>query len=268
MSKKDKSISIPVGKYTAEARSGGCLTARQLRDFQVSPLLYKLKLSGEVTEPDTPAMRLGRVAHCLLIGGQEAFDEKFAVDDGPTNLRTGRPYGRATETYAVWRRTQDREIVSTADFALLSRLRDSVWNHPIATELLRSGCREVEARAMCAEEECISTIDVISDAYGIADFKTCDSIDRFELDAQRLGYVYQLAFHRAVLRECFGKNHGCWLIGAEKRTPFRSGVWRISDAVLERAEAENIAAIHRLQECRRTDTWPTGYEELRTITQL
>ena len=58
------------------------------------------------------------------------------------------------------------------------------------------------------------------------------------------------------------------MIAVEKREPFRCGVWRITEEALDLAEMENKAAIKRLHKCRFTNNWPTGFEELRFITNI
>ena len=103
---------------------------------------------------------------------------------------------------------------------------------------------------------------------GLVDLKTCDNLDYFEAAARAYGYVHQMAFYRAILREASGETAPVHLIAVEKNEPLRCGVWRIADAVLDEAEHQNEAAIARLLECRRTDSWPTGYEDVRLLCDL
>ena len=56
-----------------------------------------------------------------------------------------------------------------------------------------------------------------------------------------------------------------YLVAADKKEPFRCGVWRVSDDTLAIAQRENEAAIRRLAACRERDHWPTGYEEVRML---
>lgn len=51
-------------------------------------------------------------------------------------------------------------------------------------------------------------MDWFSCEYGIVDPKTGDSLKWFEADCRRFGYIYQMAFYRAVLRESIGANGG------------------------------------------------------------
>jgi hypothetical protein len=108
-------------------------------------------------------------------------------------------------------------------------------------------------------------MDFFNEPHGVIDLKTCDDLTWFESDCKRYGYIYQLAFYRAVLREASGKNYPFHIIAVEKKEPFRCGVWRVSEEALNSAEVENTAAIERLKKCRAENLWPTGYEEVRIL---
>lgn len=102
----------------------------------------------------------------------------------------------------------------------------------------------------------------------IYNLKTCDDLTWFEADARRFGYIGQLAFYRAILRMRLGRNVPIHIIAVEKREPYRTGVWRISDESLDLGEQENAAAIARLIACRQNGVWPTGYEEIRILDNI
>jgi hypothetical protein len=55
------------------------------------------------------------------------------------------------------------------------------------------------------------------------------------------------------------------LIAVEKAEPYRAGVWRITEATLAEARAENEAAIKRLIQYRKSGEWPTKFEEIRLL---
>ena len=111
-------------------------------------------------------------------------------------------------------------------------------------------------------------MDWLSREHGIVDLKTCDSLKWFEGDCRRFGYVFQMAFYRAVLREATGETVAVHLIAVEKNEPFSTGVWELSGDVLDQAEKVNEGALARYRKCLQTGEWPTGYEEIRVITSL
>ena len=260
----DRFLTIPAEEYHAASRSGRYMSSHLLADFRESPELYRRKTNGEIAESESPALALGRAAHCLVLEGRAAFDEQYLVADGPVNPKTGEPYGKASKAYAEWLAAQTREIVSPRDFGFIVKLQKSVWTHPAACALLDRGVAEATVRAEYCGVPCQIRMDWFSEGHGIVDLKTCDSLKWFEGDCRRFGYVFQMAFYRAVLREAVPVH----LVAVEKNEPFSTGVWEISEEALETAEAVNRAALARFRECLRTGEWPTGYEETRIITNL
>ena len=107
----------------------------------------------------------------------------------------------------------------------------------------------------------------------ICDLKTCDTLDWFETDARKFGYPEQLAFYREVFRIAAheadpGKNPpkpDCYLIAVEKREPYRVAVYKLSDELLDAAQATNERAIEELKRCHASGEYPTRTEELRFL---
>ena len=58
------------------------------------------------------------------------------------------------------------------------------------------------------------------------------------------------------------------IIAVEKNEPFSTGVWKLTDEVLDLAEQASRSALAHFLECKRTNIWPTGYEETRIINTL
>ena len=260
-------VRVPAEEYHADARAGRYLSSHLLGDFRRSPALYRKKTTGEIPPSDSPALLLGRAAHSLILEGRAAFDGEFLVSDGPTNPKTGEPFGRLSKAYQEWAAAQTRAVVSEKDFGFLVKLQKSVWLHKAASELLAEGFAEGVVRRGYRGVPCQIRCDWMCPA-GLVDHKTCDSLDYFEGAARALGYVHQMAFYRAILREATGETLPVHFIAVEKSEPLRCGGGRLADAVLDEAERQTEAAVARRLECRRTDTWPTGYEETRIITSL
>ena len=264
----DRFLTIPAEEYHAASRCGRYMSSHNLAAFRESPELYRRKTSGEIAESESPALALGRAAHCLILEGRAAFDEQYLVADGPVNPKTGEPYGKATKAYAEWIAAQTREIVSPRDFGFIVKLQKSVWLHDAASALLDDGVSEATVRAEYRGVPCQIRMDWFSREYGIVDLKTCDSLKWFEGDCKRFGYVFQMAFYRAVLREATGETVAVHLIAVEKNEPFSTGVWELPGDILDQAEKVNEAALASYRKCLQTGEWPTGYEEVRVITSL
>lgn len=260
--------SIPADEYHSASRSGQYMSSHLLSDFRESPALYHKKITGEVADSESPAMALGRATHCLILEGRMAFDEQYLVSDGPVNAKTGESFGRATKAYGEWLSSQDRQVVSSRDYGFMLKLQKSVWLHDGASTLLDKGLAEGVIRTEYCKVPCQIRMDWFSPEHGLVDLKTCDSLKWFESDCRRYGYIHQMAFYHAIIREVSGESVPVYLIAVEKNEPFATGVWHLTDEVLAQAEQINTAALARYRKCLKTDAWPTGYEEVRIISTL
>lgn len=263
-------VDVDAGEYHEAARRGEFLSSHMLGDFRTCPLLYKKKMTGEIEQMDTAAYQTGRAIHTLVLEGQGRFDEEYLVSDGPVNPKTGESFGKLTKAYKEWSAAQKRPVVSTADYGFMLKLRTSVWLNPVANTLLERGRPEGTVRIPMADEPCQIRMDWFNPDYEgrpvICGLKTCDNLSFFERDAKKYGYPEQLAFYRGVFAEASGGEFcDVYIIAVEKREPFRCGVWKLTDELLDQAHTANLNAIDRLRECRRTATWPTDFEDVRIL---
>jgi hypothetical protein len=108
----DRILTIPAEEYHAESRNGRYMSSHLLADFRESPELYHRKVSGEIAQTESPALALGRAAHCLILEGRMAFDNQYLVSDGPVTAKTNEPYGKTTKSYSAWLAAQTKEVLS------------------------------------------------------------------------------------------------------------------------------------------------------------
>jgi RNA polymerase sigma factor (sigma-70 family) len=250
------------------AKTGEYLTSHLLADFRKCPLLYHRKREGLIrSSGDCPAYLVGRAAHTVILEGDDAFHQQYAVG-GPVNPQTGLPYGSGTKAWNEWAKEQGKDVLTDQQHALITSMAASVKRHAEAQQLLRQGIAEGVIRNAYCNVNCQIRMDWFDPHLGIADLKTCDDLTWFEADARRYGYVHQLAFYRAVLAQVIGLYVPVHLIAVEKKEPFRCGVWRLSPEVLASAQCENEQAIDRLKNCAESGSWPTGYEEPRLFDYL
>ena len=258
-------IREPAAVYHARARDH--LSSHALADFRRCPLLYRRKRQGLITEPDRSAYVVGRAAHVLILEGRERYKAEYAVG-GPVNPRTGEPFGPTTKAFQKWAARCGKAVLGDADAAIVERMAGSVKDHIFARELLADGVAEGVVRVDYDGHACQGRLDWLNpiEDRGIVDLKTCQDIDGFEAQVHDFGYAHQLAFYRELVRRACGHALPVHLIAVEKREPFRCGVWKLDDALLEAARIENEQAMAELKRCRDRDTWPTGYESLRLLT--
>ena len=249
------------------ARRKDCLSSHALAEFRKNPQLYRKKQLGLVADEDRPAFVVGRAVHCRVLEGAEEFARRFATG-GPINPKTGRSFGQDSKAYQEWAAALGKPAVSEDVAALCEDLALAVDNHAEASALLAEGQAEGVVRTEYGGMPCQIRIDWTHPERGIIDLKTIDDLDWFEVQARSFGYAHQLAFYRAILAAVTGVKAEVHVIAVEKKEPFRVGVWRFSEQVLDVAARENLAAIERLKICRAQDRWLTGYEQPRTFDYL
>lgn len=246
------------------ARRADHLTSHALADFRRNPLLFRKKELGLIADEERAAFVIGRAVHCRVLEGKDVFTERFAVG-GPINPKTGRPFGPDTKAFAEWAATQHRPVVSEDTAALCERLTEAVHAHEEALALLAQGQPEGVLRTVLSGMPAQARLDWFHPTRGLVDLKTIDNLDWFETESRSFGYAHQMAFYRALITAVCGEVVPVHLIAVEKREPYRVGVWRLSEGVLNAAARDNAAAIERLGLCRREDHWPTGYEQIRLL---
>ena len=253
----------PAEEYHAKAAE--YLSSHQLLDFIKCPWLHRKKVLGLIEDRDSPAYLLGRAAHVRILEGRDAYEAAFALG-GPINPKTDKPFGSNTKAFAEWSAAQGKPVLSHSQVELIENMASGVAMNDAAVELLLYGRSEGVVRAEYCQMPCQVRVDWLHPQRGIVDLKTCDDLTWFEADARRYGYHRQMAFYRAVLaRPLDGLLVPVYLIGIEKKEPFRCGVWLVSEETLAIAQSENEAAIWRYRLCHQRDHWPTGYEEVRVL---
>lgn len=251
--------------YHSQSKSGKVLSSHMLMDFKDSPKFYHKKITGAILEKPKSAYTFGRACHKLILEGREAFDKQYTVCDGPINEKTGQPYGSSTKAYLEWKQSQTKEIISIADYAEMAKMNLGVQSNETAKKFLSSGVAEAVVRTEYCGVDCQIRMDWFNPEIGIIDLKTTAELKTFERDCFGFQYISQLAFYQALLEQFSGKQYNVYLIAVEKNEPYACGVWNLKQSILDTARAMNERTIERLVECRKTNSWPTGYEALRYI---
>ncbi len=266
-SNQDKLLVIPEEEYHEATRRGEYLSSHMLMDFMKCPLTYKQKLDGLISTERTEAMFLGSAAHKLILEGEEAFAAAYTVSDGPTNPKTGEAYGKLTKAYKDWLAIQPTPVVSTKDYALFSNMRQMVWKHYGAEELLEQGLPERVVRWTIRESvQAQARMDWIDPERGIlVDLKTCADLDKFERDAIGMSYITQLAYYRMGCEANGLDIRDTFILAVEKQAPYRCGIWTIDEDAIKHETARILNAVLDLKLAKYEDKWGTGYEEVRTL---
>ena len=226
-------------------------------------------------------MILGSAAHKLILEGRQEFDQCYAVG-APINERTGKEYGRDTQAFAKWVEQQraDKgsavEFITTEQWYIISSMADAAMKHEEAQKLLHHGVAEKVLRSDFDGIPVQSRLDwftEIGEVPVIVDLKTCNDLDSFEFDVRKFMYGVQFSFYRQILVSATIDEYDLeavtpakvYVIGIEKREPFRCGVFEVPDSVLAHFNAKMFAAIESLKQCQSDGEYPTLYESLRTL---
>lgn len=266
-------LAIDLGVLSAEpaaeyhARAGEYLSSHLLIDFIRCPKLYRKKILGLVKEEVAYAMVLGTATHTRILEGRDAYETQFALG-GPINKTKGKPFGRETKAFAKWAEAQGKPGIHHDDLPLIENLAGGVAECDEAVDLLLHGRSEGVVRTEYCGVPCQARFDWIHPHRGLIDLKTTRDLDRFVRDSREYRYNTQLAFYQAILAQVIGQLVPVHLVAVEKKEPFRCGIWRLGKDLLAGARRENEDAIERLQHCRQTDYWPTGYERIRVLDSL
>jgi hypothetical protein len=269
-----------------EAKRNEYLTSHQLIDFIRCPKLYYLKKTGALAADPTKTsaeLILGSAAHKLILEGQQEFDRCYAVG-APINERTGKEYGRDTQAFAKWAEEQrsekgNVEFLTSEQWFVIFNMAHAVGKHEEAQKLLYHGVAERVLRSDFAGIPVQSRLDwftEIGETPVIVDLKTCFDLDSFEADAKKYMYGIQFAFYRYILlRSIFDEYEiDCavpakvYVVVAEKKLPFRCGVFSVPDFTLEQFTERILIAIAALGNCEKTGLYPTLYESLRSLNLL
>jgi len=237
------------------------LSSTQLTRFRRSPQVYHYHRIGLMSEPARDAYFFGEAFHCMVLEA-ERFNDEYLVADGPINEKTQQPYGTQTKAFRAWAAAQTRPVISTDDYAAMSKMAANVQQHERTGMLMAHGVAEHVIRAEWMGRACQIRCDWLDTDGGlIVDLKTTRGLDSFLASAAKFGYVHQLAFYRDVANAAGADVDLVAIVASEKCEPYRCGLFRPSDQALERASRENAVAVAELLECERSNVWPSRYEE-------
>jgi len=270
ISGKDVTFLIePEDVYHAKSKSGAVMSSHMLETFKNSPFAYQQTTLGKAPYVDSKAYAVGTAAHKMILEGGRAFSEAYNTTTGPINEKTGKPYATTTKTYKEWLEdnSDGRIRLNQSDLSLCLSMSEGVKRNSNAVNILEEGEPELVTRGLAYDVgTCQICTDWLSPKYGIVDLKTCKALRWFESDAKKFGYIRQFAFYRRVLRDVTGI-HGWpfYVIAVEKEFPFSCGVWKISEAAMDAADAQNEKTFAMYAKCAEGNEWPEGYEMMRVF---
>lgn len=212
-----------------------------LKHFALSPAHYIASLTADF---DSPAMRLGRLTHTLLLGGPP-----FEVWEGE---RRGDNWKRFKAIHA------GKEIVSAEEYRKGLAMERAVRACPDAMRLLEGRHEEALLWEFLARS-CSSRVDVIGTGF-ITDLKTtkCSHPARFVRDAMWMGYHAQIAFYQGAAEFHGYRVPKGAIVAVENQAPWTVTCFELTERALEAGRKLCRVWFEQLLQCEASGEWP-GY---------
>lgn len=218
-----------------------------LKRIAQSPAHYRYHLEHP-PEP-TPAMRIGTVAHAVVLGAWRPY----AIWSG------GRRYGKEWDAFRAEHQGQD--IYSAEEWAEGERIAAAVAADPVAAPLIaRARWREQEVAFRIGSRRCGCRIDASGRGL-VVELKTCReaSPTRFPYQALRMGYYAQVAWQVDALdRRRRRRIREAYIIAVEQKPPHVVQVYEVTPASLDYGRRTYALWFERLLNCEASGEWP-GY---------
>lgn len=231
-----------------------------------SPLHYWNKYLNPNREPqrDTPALLAGRAVH-LAILEPYLFREEFAVEP-ILNHRTSQ--GKAD--YQTWLSCiGDKTVIDLTTYDNVMRIRDAVYAHPAAAELLQTGA--AEQTWFWKDQEtgvaCKCRTDFLTPDRFVVDVKTTEdaSSEAFGRSSAKYRYHVQAAYYTDGLVDNGYVPEGFIFIAVEKAPPYAVAVYYAQNHIIEAGRLIYRKDLATYKECLISQTWPGYGNELRPL---
>ncbi len=248
-------------------KSKDYLDGEQLGDFREDAFLFHKRQRGLVPAHTYRSAKLDRAICVRILKGRDHYLRQYSFA-GPVDPRNGKPFSEYSSEYRQWAAEQTRPIISIEHAELIEHVVFGYRAHDIASSLLSEGVAYGIVRSRYRGVPCQARIDWLNPKRGIVAVVICDRFTCLESHLRCNGPVHELAFHRALLAQHIGHDVPVHIIAVEKELPHRCSVWKVSERLLRRARKDNEKALASLQECRRFNRWPTGYEGIRKLVPI
>lgn len=218
-----------------------------------------------MTEPEseTPALRLGHLTHSAILEPESAKTWAIAPEGLDFRTKEGRAWKEANT---------EKEIVPWTEHQRISAMRDAVWRHPAAGQLLL-GAR-VERSIFAWDEPTGLPVKARVDAIApvaLVDLKTTESAAprAFAKDMARFRYHVQGAFYLdlyAAIHPETVQAEAFLIIAVEKSPPYAVAVYLIERAAIDKGRAEYRRDLDLFAQCYRADCWPAYSDQIEPLT--
>jgi exodeoxyribonuclease VIII len=242
-----------------------------LKQFRYTPAHAYQYLSDP--PPDTDASQLGTATHTAILE-PESFEENY-VRGAAGNLTRKGP---RDENDGIRAENPGKQLIRDADWPRIAMMRDSVWAHPKAREVLSSeGFTELSYlwKDIATDLPCKARIDKLGSTLDgwpcIVDFKTFGerggrltqhAIESVIYERQ---YHIQAAHYSNGLNEIAPCQRRYFLLLVEKDPPYCVRMVEIDFAAMELGKRQVRRWLLQLKRCQESNEWPgwsTGFDPM------
>lgn len=229
--------------------SDGHVHITTLKKIAQSPAHYQAALRKH---HDTASMKLGRLLHFLLLGGDE-----IAVYDGSRR-------GKAWEEFEA--ANDGKEIFTASEVAKATPIAAAVRRHPVVQRygLLEGECEKTILWQNMGRS-CSSRLDVLNaEKRRIVDLKLARSSqpERFDYASRRLSYPAQGAWYRAAAASIGVAVDEVILLSVEPEDPYAVTAFRMTERLLNMGDRQCRLWMERLLACEAANDWPEYAQDI------
>jgi len=218
-------------------------------------------------EKETSALITGRAVHAAILE-PHVFHERFVIEP-EINKRTND--GR--EAYAKFMHENARKtIISMDTYDQCQRMREAVYKHPAAMELIQNGVAEkrIDFTEPNTSAPCKCKPDFLSESGFIVDIKTTEDASREAFGRSSFKYRYhvQAAFYCDGLTLATGNPpKGFVFIAVEKNPPYAVAVYFVDEPTFTLGRDTYLRDVEVYMRCATNNEWP-AYGDMVTALQL
>lgn len=215
---------------------------------------------------ETKPMRFGSQLHCLLLE-PDRFEEThvvmpdFKVDPGNLTKSGTRSFAKTqwvTDAEDAFRaENEGKEVIGRSDYDKALCMIESVRSHPLASDWLRTGAKEITALGEIRGIAFKGRIDILTDGR-IIDLKSTGDVSprRFKWTNIDFGYPEKLAIYRELVRQVTGDVLPVNAIAVEGTEPWDRVNYDYPYWLLDYAMHRVNALIDSYKMCRESGIWP------------
>ena len=261
-----RAVEMTTDQYYEASESRTVITPENIGGLLEYPALFHAMQNDRELRPAlSEAMSTGRAMVDFLSMSPEDFLEKYIVADGPTNPKTGKPYGTDTKAFVEWKAMQPKTPVPTQQFNMFGKMAQAYNTHKVIRGLAdRTRTRNVILQANVCGVPCMCKIDnlyVRGDDAVAVDVKTTSDLCAFARAAKGLYYPEQQALIRLVL----GANNmpaDTYIAALEKGPMPRCGIFEVEGTAAEERVQTTLTAYS--SSCV-ANVFLTGFEDMQLI---